>query len=200
MKLLGDEQSFRMGWFQPQSPGGPSRRQERHIERLGAGKRVCAHSGHLSKVINPLGHPLFSGIQREFRGSGRPDLQFAPGVGKEGDDLALKHVGQMLDRGLEDGRLPRVLASFRLSACREAVRRSRSCDVVTAARSCVVNVLMVRAIRSMTRNVKRYWVSATAKLWNGGTKKKSKDRTPRIEARMAGPRPSRHATVMMAMR
>ncbi len=41
---------------------------------------------------------------------------------------------------------------------------------------------------SMTTNMKMYWASATAKVKRGGTKKKSKARTLKKEAKVEGPK------------
>ena len=51
-----------------------------------------------------------------------------------------------------------------------------------------------RATTSITAKVTTYCASLTAKLKRGGTKKKSKNPTPRNAAMMAGPRPKRSAT------
>ena len=55
-------------------------------------------------------------------------------------------------------------------------------------------LLVTSPTTSMTTKVKRYLTSETAKVKTGGTKKKSRAATLRIEATSDGPRPYRVAT------
>ena len=48
------------------------------------------------------------------------------------------------------------------------------------------NVLIKSPTASMTTKVNKYWVSATAKVKYGGTKKKSKAMTPKKDATIEG--------------
>ena len=89
---------------------------------------------------------------------------------------------------------PRVPASSRLKAYRAAVRRSRWPAASANQRIRTVKPLMTRATISITANVTKYCVSLTANVRKGGTKKKSKAATLRIEAKIEAPGSDREAT------
>src|SRR6058998_578219 len=63
-----------------------------------------------------------------------------------------------------------------------------------------VSPLMTSPTTSMTANVSKYCVSATAKVREGGTKKKSKAATLMTEATTEGPRPCLVAMTTTASR
>ena len=68
------------------------------------------------------------------------------------------------------------------------MRRSRRRDKRAWSRIRTVKLLMVSPTNNITKNMKMYWVSDTAKEKRGGTKKKSKAMTLKKEARVEGPR------------
>ena len=74
------------------------------------------------------------------------------------------------------------------------MRRSRWRAASACSRMRAASVLITSATSSMTAKVTRYWVSDTAKVRYGGTKKKSNAATLRTEARIDGPAAERVAT------
>src|SRR5512134_851697 len=96
--------------------------------------------------------------------------------------------------------VPRWVARSRLIAYSTPVRRSLYRANSACSRMRTARLLMTSATISMTANVKRYWMSETAKEKYGGTKKKSKDATLMTDARIDGPRPHWIAIIITAMR
>src|SRR5262245_38446041 len=80
------------------------------------------------------------------------------------------------------------------------MRCSRSRADSAWARMRAARLLITRPTSSMTANVTAYWVSDTAKVRYGGTKKKSNAATLSTEASSEGPRPVRVATTITLSR
>ena len=79
--------------------------------------------------------------------------------------------------------------------------RCSRCRAASAwARVRTVSPLITKPTASITRKVSTWRASLTAKVMKGGTKKKSKAATLRMEASSEGPRPERMATAMIPSR
>ncbi len=74
------------------------------------------------------------------------------------------------------------------------MRRSLCRAASACARTRTDSVLITTLTSSITPKVTTYWVSATARVRCGGTKKKSNAATLRRAASTEGPRPYREAT------
>ncbi len=96
--------------------------------------------------------------------------------------------------------MPRSCTSSRLSLYRAAVLLSLRLEAFACSRTRSVSLLMTRATKNMTMNVKEYLMSATEKVYTGGTDKKSSAAMLSMVARRDGHLLVRLATITMPSR